>query len=81
MSNGYVDHLQVYMTERAKRFVKDMGGHYPSELLELKEIAPLNLIRLLEEGATPVLRSLEGYALDQAAMRAVVGIRWAKRQG
>ena len=79
MEYKYVDHLQEYMREKAKRFIEHIEDHYPPEIFKLKKEHPDRLIELLAEGATPVLRGLEDNALDATLARLVISIRWAKQ--
>ena len=76
----YVDHLQEYMRGRAKRFVANIGEHYPEEIMKLKNERPDRLIELLTEGATPILRGMEDNALSSALARIIISIRWSKQQ-
>lgn len=80
MNYKYVDHLQEYMRERAKRFVENIGEHYPEEIWELKNELPDRLIELLVEGATPILRGMEDNAISSALARTVIAIRWSRQQ-
>ena len=76
----FVDHLKEHMLNRAKKYVENIGAHYPPELLKLKNKSPDRLIDLIAEGATPILRKLEDDACIRAAMDLTIGIRWAEHQ-
>ncbi|KKL82750.1 hypothetical protein LCGC14_1981630 [marine sediment metagenome] len=76
----YRDLLGEYMRGRAKRFVEEMGDHYPAELLELKQERPQYLAELIAEWATSTLRGVEDAAILKGAFMTVTSIAWAKKQ-
>ncbi len=78
MGYEFIDHLKEYVRGRAKRFVEDIGDHYPEEILRLKNERPDRLIELLTDGATPILRKMEDDAMESALARLLLMMRWSK---
>jgi len=80
MMDNYTDHLREYMKGKAKRFVEEMGDHYPKELLDIRASTPDRLVTLIEDGATPILRKIEDEAIRASAFRVVTMIAWSKKE-
>ncbi len=75
----FVDHLQEYMRGLVTRYVeehKDTNTMPP----EFKGIPDNRLIELLTDQATPILRKIEGEALDAGIGRMATLIRYSQKQ-
>ncbi len=73
----YKDLLADYMKHRIKRGLESYGNNLP---IEFKGLSQERLIYNIAEGAVPIMRMMEDFAIEAGIERFASGIRFARLQ-